>query len=201
MSESENLDKKAAREAEEWVKKQKLLQMSEVSLVLDTYDDIFSDFDPRSYEHRALSFDLLSEIKRATRENNYGVIELHFLIPGEKKKAESEARIKKRLKEHFKRHYEMLEKEVLGYKKRGALLAIGGFAVAILGAIFLRPLSGVPGDSWILINGVLFVLMEPASWFAIWTGFDSIWNNWREIEPDLEFYKKMTRCEITFSVY
>ena len=34
--------------------KQKLLEISEISLLLDSYDDIFSDFDQRPYAQRAL---------------------------------------------------------------------------------------------------------------------------------------------------
>ena len=33
-----------------------------VSLVLESYNDIFSDFDPRNYSERALSDDFLIEI-------------------------------------------------------------------------------------------------------------------------------------------
>ena len=40
---------------------EKLLQQSEISLLLDSYDDIFSDFDPRPYNQRALSQDFLAE--------------------------------------------------------------------------------------------------------------------------------------------
>jgi len=46
--------KKDTRENEEMHKK-KLLQLSEISLIIDTYDDIFSDFDPRPYSQRALA--------------------------------------------------------------------------------------------------------------------------------------------------
>ena len=46
--------------------KQKILEMSEISLILDTYDDMFSSFDPRPYSQRALSEDFLSEAKDTT---------------------------------------------------------------------------------------------------------------------------------------
>ena len=39
-----------------------------VSLWLDNYDNIFSDFDPRSYAHRELSDDFLIEAKKVTHE-------------------------------------------------------------------------------------------------------------------------------------
>ena len=37
---------------------------SKMSLILDTYLDIFSSFDPRPYEERSLSDDFLDECKK-----------------------------------------------------------------------------------------------------------------------------------------
>lgn len=45
-----------------------IIDKAEISLVLDTYDDIFSDFDPRPYGERALSSDFLDEAKKAARD-------------------------------------------------------------------------------------------------------------------------------------
>ena len=36
-----------------------------ISIVLDSYDDLFSDFDPRPYRIRALSDDFLLECKKS----------------------------------------------------------------------------------------------------------------------------------------
>jgi hypothetical protein len=193
--------KKAVREAEEWTDKQKLLQLSEISLVLDTYDDIFSDFDPRNYDHRALSDDFLLEIKRATREKQTGVIELHFLIPVEQKKEHIELLIKRRLKDHFKKHYEQVLHDVAEVKRTGMTMIISGVFLSVFGAIFLHKLEAMPETFEQLVRGVLFFLLEPASWFLIWEGFDTLFGKWKELQPDLDFYRKMIRCEISFTGY
>ena len=52
-----------------------------VSLWLDTYEDIFSDFDPHPYGQRALSEDFLAEARRAVRDRRDEVPELRFLVP------------------------------------------------------------------------------------------------------------------------
>ena len=76
------IKKKILSDAEKWLKKkQNFLKLSQITLTLDKYGDIFSDFDPRSYIERALSIDFLSEIRRASREKPNGVIELKMLIP------------------------------------------------------------------------------------------------------------------------
>lgn len=193
--------KELAKEAEEWADKQKLLQMSEISLVLDTYDDIFSDFDPRSFDHRALSDDFLSELKRASREKSSGVIEIHFLIPAEMRKEETEALVKHRLREHFRKHYELVETEISSTRRRGGAMVVVGLVISVLGAIFLAPLHGFPESISQLLIGVGFFLFEPGAWFTIWTGLDKIFETWKELEPDLEFYRKMSKSEISFTTY
>lgn len=193
--------KRVVKETEEWLAKQKLLQMSEVSLVLHSYDDIFSDFDPRPYENRSLSDDFLLEMKRAAKEKKYGIIELNFLIPAEQRKAEKEAKIKKRLRDHFKKHFDLVRKEISVVRKNGVELAVIGFALATIGALFIIPAEESPDAIVNAIYRVLLVIVEPAAWFTIWTGFERIFTTWKELEPDLEFYKKMAKAEINFTGY
>ena len=45
-----------------------LLEKTQISLWLDDYADIFSDFDPRPFSQRALSDDFLNEAKKVVRE-------------------------------------------------------------------------------------------------------------------------------------
>ena len=74
-----------------------IMDNAEISLILDTYDDIFSDFDPRPYNERALSEDFLIEARKAARDKNTG-IELHFLIPTPMQDKASEELIRQRAK-------------------------------------------------------------------------------------------------------
>ena len=64
----------------ELARTQKLLGLSNISLSLNSYDDIFSGFDPRPYSQRALSDDFLAESKRASRDKELDGVELIFLI-------------------------------------------------------------------------------------------------------------------------
>jgi hypothetical protein len=196
MLEQNDQTKKIMCETEDWVGKQKLLQMSEISLVLDTYDDIFSDFDPRTLDKRSLSDDFLVEIKRATREKKYGVIELNFLIPLEQQKQSKEEMIRKRLHEHFRRHYELIKKEVDAVRRKGAVMVIIGLILSILAAIYVYP-----NESHNILNNIILVLIEPAAWFTIWEGANKIFDTWKQQLHELEFYKKMIKSEITFTAY
>ncbi len=188
--------RKMAKEAEEWAEKQKLLHMSEISIILESYDSIFSDFDPRTYAQRSLSVDFLTEIKRATRENKSGVIELNLLIPVEKKNDEVEAKVRKRLHEYFRKHYDITKREVDAVRSKGAIMIGVGLSLSMVAAVFVYPTGSTN-----ILNNIILVLIEPAAWFTIWEGANKVFDTWRVLEPDLEFFRKMIKSEITFTRY
>lgn len=177
-------------------KKEKLLRMSEISLWLDHYDDIFSDFDPRPYSQRALSDDFLLEIKRASRDKTSGQIELKFLVKAEMRNKKQENLIRRRLKEHFKKHHTILQEEVKTVRNKGVYFTIFGILVMIAATFLLSWFE----DKRILTN-FLIILLEPAGWFLFWEGLNQIVFETKSVKPDLEFYEKMSRSEITFLSY
>ncbi|MBI4981214.1 hypothetical protein HZC30_06710 [Candidatus Woesearchaeota archaeon] len=173
-----------------------LLNKSEISLWLDNYNDIFSDFDPRPYAHRALSQDLLDEAKRATREAPSG-IELRFLIPNPQRNLQHEFMIKKRLREHFRKHSARLEAEYKAIRKKGIIMAIIGMLL-LTAATFLYQHDG---NKW--WTSFLIVLFEPAGWFTIWIGLEKAFAVYEGSEHKLNrlFYQKMAKAEFKFEGY
>lgn len=174
--------------------KEELLAQGEISLILDTYDDIFSDFDPRPFHQRSLSDDFLAAAKKAALDKE-GALELHFLIPRSQRNSERETVIRQRLRAHFRRHHEMLQREIQQTKKKGIGMALFGMAMLLV-ASYLLSLSS--SAFWVY---VLIVILEPAGWFTAWTGMDEIYYTTRQKKPELEFYEKMMHATITFSVY
>jgi hypothetical protein len=175
--------------------KHELLKMSEISLWLDTYDDIFSDFDPRPYSQRALSEDFLNETKRASCEKTSGQIELKFLVPSGIRNLERESMIKKRLREHFKKHYNILHLENVNIKRTGAICTAIGFLMMIV-FVFISNF----GINEQILN-ILRVFLEPGGWFMMWFGLDQIFYTAKAHLPDTLFYEKMSKCEINFMKY
>jgi len=174
--------------------KQKLLETSEISLILNTYDDIFSDFDPRPYFQRALSDDFLIEAKRAARDKIIGM-ELKFLLPRNIRNAETESTARKRLHEHFKKHAFLLEEENRKKLRLGIMVAIIGMILTSGGASIMHFLGNE------LLWNILIVILEPAGWFTVWKGFDFIFEATKAQKPDLDFYRKMSKADISFSSY
>ncbi len=175
--------------------KQKLLRMSEIGIWVEDYEHIFSDFDSRPYSQRALSDDFLREAKKASMEKISGVIELKFLLPEARRNPAHEAMVKKRLRDHFKKHHDLLKAETAGIKKRGGFLALVGITMMFAATSVYE--LGVES----FLYRLLFVLLEPGGWFAVWFGLDQIFYTAKEKKPDLDFYEKMSKCNISFMSY
>jgi len=180
---------------EEEKERQKLLQVSEVSLWLYGYDDIFSDFDPRPYSQRAVSEDFLVEARKISKEKKSGQLQLTFSVPGKSRDAEKEKTIKRRLKDHFKKHAETSRNEASADLRKGMLIAGLGLVFMFSSAIIRTVLTiGL----W---HNLLMVLLEPSGWFMAWYGFDKLIEIFRKSKPEVSFYERMAASEIDFISY
>ncbi|MDP1728997.1 MAG: hypothetical protein Q8L27_02220 [archaeon] len=175
---------------EESIQKQK-----NIPLILDSYDEIFSDFDPRSSSERALSDDFVRECNHAARDKTFGKkIELILSLPKPKRKPSEEVIIKKRLLDHFRKHFLLKEKERKSIVKKGLYWVFIGITLLFTNT-FIRTYS----PSFLL--NMLSLIMEPASWFSFWEGLGKIFIHSKESVLDYDFYKKMANLEVTFKGY
>ena len=161
-------------------------ETAEISLKLENYDDIFSDFDIRPYSSRALSVDFLDETKRATQDKSENGIELILHVSEENRNASHEATIKERLAAHFKRHYHLLLKEKRQVMRLGGIMVTLGILCMIAATLIV-----FEDPSQNLLLSFLVIFLEPAAWFLLWEGMDQIIFNSKTITPELEFYRKM----------
>lgn len=175
--------------------KNKLLEIKQISLWLDVYDDIFSDFDPRPYSQRAISDDFLFEVKKFLREKRSGQVEIKFLIPEKERNLETEIQIKKRLKEYFRKHFGLREQKLKESKNKITSLIISGLLMLLSSA----SISYYSPRLFVLY--LLITLFELGGWLSIWFGLEEFIYNIREKRQEMEFYKKMTKAEIKFFVY
>ncbi len=177
------------------IKKKETQQLhSNISLWLDDYSDIFSDFDPRDSSVRAISVDFLEEAKRAAIDKSEG-LELNLLVPKSKRDQTTEQVIKRRLKNHFERHHKMLKKEAIISNKKGFIFVLTGVIIMALAAYVLVNYEGATAASFLLI------LLEPAGWFFFWEGLSIVLFKPKESKLELDFYKKLSRAEINFNFY
>lgn len=187
--------KKEEEKTKEQLEQEKLIEQTKISLQLDRYEDIFSDFDPRPYSQRALSFDFLEEAGRAAREKRHGDLELRFLIPQERRDEHDEAVIKRRLRDYFKKQFSRLEGEM----KKARLIGLGLVVTGMIMMLFATFVAYQETQTF--FSYFLIVLLEPTGWFSVWYGLDHIFYTALEKKSEIEFNKKMSKAEITFSNY
>jgi len=171
---------------------EKTVQFSEIVLAIDTYDDIFSDFDARPYSSRAISQDFLEETERASRDKIYEELELKFIIPKHQRNINQETIIKKRLNSHFKKHRDMKKKEIKKIYGWGLFRIFAGIFLMFIATYLL-----FKEQKSFLIN-FLVVLLEPSGWFFFWTGLDKTIDLSKQTLPEKKFYEKMVKSKISF---
>ncbi|MBI4140127.1 hypothetical protein HY483_04160 [Candidatus Woesearchaeota archaeon] len=173
------------------VKKKK----SEILIRLNSYDDIFSDFDPRPSSQRSISGDFIAEAKKVVLSNEPERITLHLFTPKRARNLREEIIIRKRLQNHFKTHYYILKNtEIKPLVRQGIIFCSAGILVMLLATIIAH--SSELSEFW---QQFLIILLEPAGWFLFWEGLYLSILETRKSRINLGFYKKMSNCDIVFS--
>ena len=175
--------------------KKSLLKLAEISILLDSYDSIFSDFDPSPYSERTLSDDFIIQSKKISRNKSGKMMSLRLLLPADKRNEEEEKVIIKRLHSYFKSVHQELTFEVREINKRGFYLTVTGI-ILMMAASYISYLNTQKFHIHLLL-----VLFEPAGWFLLWVGLDHLVYSSKETKKDLSFYSKMTKSEIKFLTY
>jgi hypothetical protein len=164
----------------------------DISIWLDEYDDIFSDFDSRPYSERVLSDDFIGEVKKVSGENEFNVNELKLLLSEKARNKEVEAIITKRLHAYFRKNFSQLAQIKRKTILKGLLLFGMGVVLMVLATYISTYRQGKLG-----LN-LLFVILEPAGWFMVWTSFDELFYSFQKRKMELEFYTKMAKTRIVF---
>ena len=89
-------------------------------------------------------------------------------------------------------------------KEKHNVLWLGGIMV-MLGILCMiaATLIVFKDPSQNLLLSFLIIFLEPAAWFLLWEGMNQIIFNSKDINPELEFYKKMasSNMHIFFKTY
>jgi lipopolysaccharide export LptBFGC system permease protein LptF len=163
-----------------------------ISIWLDNYDDIFSDFDPRAFSERTLSDDFLAEIQKVCKEHDGDVNEIKLLIPSRERNIHTETLIIKRLHSYFLKNHHQSKRQYHLLLKKGIAFTILGMSL-IFSASYISALKSEK-----LLMHALLVISESSGWFLIWSGFDIISESSKQNKKDLDFYRKLSKSKITF---
>lgn len=164
-----------------------------INIALDTYDDIFSDFDPSPYSSRILSDDFLKEVQRRYVETKKGGFEIRFSLPKALRSAKIEALIKKRLKDYFNDRLQEVNKELKERRKKGGIYILVGFI--ILGSQIL--LTTYTSDHTSIAR-FLEILLVPAGWYGMFVGIENLVEVPQRLEDQRKFYEKFRNATYYF---
>jgi hypothetical protein len=166
--------------------------MAELSLWLDYYDDIYSDFDSRHYGKRRISDDFLYELRNALKYREKRINDLILLLPGDKRNEPDEKMIAASLKDFFSSRYGNSANRCRRKLNRGIILGITGIIIMITNTF-----AGYNGAHTFPLVAIR-VILEPAGWFLLWASFDFLFYNWQELKKERDFFKELAEMNIHF---
>lgn len=167
----------------------------DVTIWIDNYDDLFSDFDPRPFEQRAISDDFVLQVKKVAKESKGKIHLLHILVPEAAEKSYDNKVIRKRIERFFTTMFEKLREDVRKARSRGIALFLSGVVLMMIsGYLNFLELSSLWKTS-------LLVLTEPGGWFLFWSGLDLLFNYARNRNSELSFYRNMSTVHVQFQPY
>ncbi|HOZ73387.1 MAG TPA: hypothetical protein PLQ29_14530 [Spirochaetales bacterium] len=160
----------------------------QVQIAIDTYDDLFSDFDIRDYRERFFSNDFLDELKmRTNRPLDAKALAIKLVIPSDERDDGAEAIILDRIREFFAMRLERNKA-----KKRAILFTAVKFeAIGLLIMLVANYLAR-------FITDYLKDFLLIPSWFFVWSGLEKYMYNIRVLDKKIRFYDVLTRSSVTF---
>lgn len=166
--------------------------MAKISLWLDSYDDIYSDFDSRQYGKRRVSEDFLNEMRQALRGRESRVRDLVLVIPPELRADSIEQVIETSLKEKFSEQYHLNQARCARKLRQGVLLGLAGVVVMTINSVI-----GFQGIYSLPLTA-LRVVLEPGGWFLVWASLDFLFYDWKELKKEREFFRLLTEITVHF---
>jgi len=175
------------------IAEQRINDLREIAIVIDTWDDIFSDFDPRPLNERTISGDFMDELKKRYLETPRGNMQLIIYAPVGLKDEKSEQMVVRRLKTHFKYLALEAKREMVQARIRGTIFLCVGFAALA----FLTLATYVQMMSAIALAVVQIPLM-PLGWFGMWEGFSKLVDAMPRQAEIEDLYDKLSKARYDF---
>lgn len=167
----------------------------EISIWLDKYEDLFSEYDESNYKNRTLSDNFLTEIRKLVHEADSANVELKFNLMADEPNLETESVIINNMHSYFEHKAKDAKSEKRNILRTGGLLSVAGFAM-----ITFIIMVGHSWSSNLLFKGSEMML-DPLGWFLIWNGLDMIFVQSKKEQPHIDFNHKMANAKLTFSAF
>ncbi len=172
---------------------QRIKDLGEIAIVIDTWDDVFSDFDPRPLSERTVSGDFVDELKKRYRETRRGDFIITICAPVELKDEKSERMVTQRLKKHFLHRCLQKKKSITRLRLRGAVFVLVGIAAMtfLTLATYYKFLSD-------LANQMAAIVLMPLGWFGFWEGLSKLIDTSPAAIQDEILFRKLSKATYRF---
>ena len=164
----------------------------DLSLWLDDYDDIYSNFDSRNYLKRRVSDDFINELRISLKNKSEKINDLILLLPEAKRNNIAELRITQNLKNYFNRHLHLYTEKYNKNLKRCIFLFIIAILLMIGNAVVSLQLNNN------LLSSIIRIVLEPAGWFLIWISFDILYYDLHEVKKEKLLFRELSEIMIYF---
>ncbi|HAD81485.1 MAG: hypothetical protein A2509_01885 [Candidatus Edwardsbacteria bacterium RIFOXYD12_FULL_50_11] len=164
-----------------------------VNIWLDSLDELFSDFDPRSYLKRTVSDDFIAQVRKVVADQQGKEMILRLQLPAGTRNEQDEEIIAVRLQLYFTERCNQFKKERQNGIRNAVILTLSGIALMI----FASYITFLNSERYYL--QLLLVLFEPGGWFCLWTGLDRLIDYSGKRRKELDFYSRMATAQIQFS--
>jgi hypothetical protein len=172
---------------------QRWQDLKEIAIVIDSWDDIFSDFDPRPLSERTVSGDFVDELKKRYRETRRGDFIIKIYAPLALKNEESERKVTQRLKRDFRLQYLQKIKVLRRIRIRGMVfILIGVSSLSFLTlATYFKFLDS-------LILEICGIILMPLGWFGFWEGLSKLIDTSPVFLQESSFFEKLSKATYQF---
>lgn len=174
--------------------KQKVQYLKEISIAIDNWNDIFSDFDPRPLGEKSLSEDFINELKKRYQETKSGNLLLTIYAPIElKANAKTEKKVIRRIKMFFDNRYKQSNKRIRQGQMKGLLFIF--FGIVLLGFLTFSSLHGFYSK---IVLETMGIVLLPLGWFGVWEGFSKIIDTSPIFIREENLFKKLSTASYKF---
>jgi hypothetical protein len=173
--------------------RQRRRDLKEIAVVIDSWDDVFSDFDPRSLSERTVSGDFVEELKKRYYENRKGDFVVLIYAPRPLQNSESEKMVTQRLKKHFRLRFLQKKKDFRRMRIRGfVFVCVGISSLSFLTlATYYKFLSQVGIE-------IIGIVLMPLGWFGIWEGLSKLVDTSPSFVREERLFEKFAKASYKF---
>ena len=170
--------------------------LRDIAIAIDTWDDIFSDFDPRPLSERTLSEDFIFELTRRYHESRKGHTVVTICAPSVLRNDRAERIVSTRIRLYLAHRADLANAAIRRQRIRGGIFTLCGFvflsALTIMGCEF-KPWFGNLGFQFVEI------ILMPLGWFGIWEGVSKIVDVDRLLVQEAALFTRLAHATYRFT--